>query len=198
MIRATLTPRGPLRIAVMDKKAAERFTAGEPYAMISICNPDGEARTLQYDPNRRALLCVDAWDVNDGRDGAFSAAQARQMYSFVCQNRAVGLLVIHCYTGNSRSRGAALGISLAFGGDHAEHVRDGWPNPLFVSRLLSEHERRTGVAIPMPVVMRDLVRCVTHPGGYNAPFRDSEGGVWGRCSGCDADIRGEHLDVFGL
>jgi predicted protein tyrosine phosphatase len=187
------------RIVVLSRLEAEHFTADEPYAVVSFTNP-GEGWTyLQHDPYRLATLRLQAKDEISFDKGTFRPVQALRLLLFVRRYLPrVSFFVFHCRAGVSRSRGAALGVSLALGLPAQDHLELGWPNALVVWRVLRAHKALTGEHFSLPTVMRDLVICSLHPGGYNPPRRDAQGDVIGFCKECGKDIPGETISLFDM
>ncbi|HEY1976373.1 MAG TPA: hypothetical protein VGG89_07510 [Candidatus Baltobacteraceae bacterium] len=120
---------------------AEEFSWQEPFAIISICDPDSPAPTLR---SRNLVARLDLRFLDLDRDYedsrvVFTIEMAHETLHFVqrrCRN--AKMLLVHCEAGVSRSTaiasalGAALGVEVRH--QNADYVS---PNPL-VSQLMAE------------------------------------------------------------
>ena len=186
-----------LRFDVMDRRRAERYRCNERYAMVSIGDPEQAIPDFPDDPNRLAVARFTFFDIStrSSEFRTFGRQEARMLLDFFDEMRSkVRLLAIHCEAGISRSWGVALGLSLVAGGAE-RYIEGGYPNALVVHSILREHERRTGEAIPMPVVTRLSPYCPEHAETTFAS-RTTDDGFRDFCARCDKPALMRDRDIF--
>lgn len=97
---------------------------GEPYALISLFDPDRGQPVLPHDPDRLTVLylaCHDTKRSFDDRDlppgvQPLTLTQARQISDLLEQHNGAAI-VVHCHQGMSRSPAVAAAISEHLNGD---------------------------------------------------------------------------------
>jgi hypothetical protein len=186
-----------LRFDVMDRPRAERYRGNERYAMISIGDPGQAIPDFSDDPNRLAVARLTFFDISTRSSGLRTCGtqEARILLDFFDEMRSkVRLFAIHCEAGISRSWGVALGLSLV-AGDAQRYIEGGYPNALVVHSILCEHERRTGEAIPMPVVIRPSPYCPEHLETTLDP-RITDDGFGDFCARCNKPAFMRDRDIF--
>jgi predicted protein tyrosine phosphatase len=124
-----------------SRAGAEAFSWNEPFAVISITDPDSVPATLRQ-PNIVARCDLQFWDlISDiGSGPIFNASMARTALEFAreCCSGAK-LLLIHCEAGISRSTGMAdaLGRILGVAVRHQNALMLN-PNSLVMRLIFSE------------------------------------------------------------
>lgn len=136
-----------LSLQVLDRIGVRACSHREPYAVISITDPNLEHPSLARSEFRRAVLPLRFYDI-DGRIAAtrvgeqivgFTAEMARQIRDFVEAQRASGvsLMIVNCEFGMSRSAGVASALSFFYNYDETFFLVHYQPNS-FVRRLVLE------------------------------------------------------------
>jgi predicted protein tyrosine phosphatase len=126
-------------IYTTSRAGAEAFTWPDPFAMISITDPDSEPLKLTQ-RNLIARLRLQFWDLlSDTEDGRaiFDSEMAETVLDFV--ERGCGgatMLVIHCEAGISRSTGLGNALGRIFGVE-VRHENREFANPnILVMRVV--------------------------------------------------------------
>lgn len=133
-----------MRVVVTDRDSIERDPGfGVGHVVISIRDPDRKPVRIKERKGLRAVLRLAFDDVEPVGDveippglRKMSEADASAIWRFVDEHKAsVGLLVVHCEMGLSRSPAVAAAVTRALGGDDAPFFEEYTPN-LFVYDLL--------------------------------------------------------------
>jgi hypothetical protein len=188
---------GSLRFDVMDRLRAEQYRGNERYVMISIGDPGQAIPDFPDDPNRLAVARLTFFDISTQSSELRTCGteDARVLLDFFDDmSSEVRLFAIHCEAGISRSWGVALGLSLV-AGNAQRYIEGGYPNALVVHCILREHERRTGEAIPLPVVIRRSPYCPEHAETTFEP-RITDDGIRDFCARCDKPAFLRDHDIF--
>jgi predicted protein tyrosine phosphatase len=143
-----------LSLQVLDRDGARFCAHQEPYAVISITDPQVAHPTLIRSDFCRDVLRLKFSDM-DGRVAqirvpppnitGFTPEMARQIVQFVQEQRArdTRLIVVHCEFGMSRSAGVASALSFFYNQDETFFLVHYRPNS-FVRRLVLEALRNAG------------------------------------------------------
>ena len=151
-----------MRFIVLSRTDAEQYTSSKPYGIISITNTDDRGMVpLKNDPNRIRKLRRRFDDLGKPGESIGNAVvpcepqDATAMLDFVdALLGQVDHIAIHCDSGASRSRGAAVALGLIYG-DETDHAKEDHPNPRVIRSILRSHAIRNGDrVIPMPVILR--------------------------------------------
>lgn len=144
-----------ISLQVLDRPGARFCTHSEPYAVISITDPNLEHPTLARSKFCHAVLPLSFYDLDLAaprpRVGpvtvSFTEEMARQVAHFVNAQRKedVRLFVTHCEFGMSRSAGIASALSFFFNNDETFFLVHYRPNSL-VRRLVLEALRAESAA----------------------------------------------------
>lgn len=137
-----------LSLQVLDRSLARVTTHEEPYAVISITEPQLKHPQLAPSPCCKAILCLNFSDISvalpalrgtTAHIAAFTPEMARQIVGFVQEQRRVGvnLLIVHCEAGMSRSAGIATALSQFYNYDETHFLVHYRPNA-YVRRLVLE------------------------------------------------------------
>ena len=142
-----------LNLQVLDRSLARVTTHEEPYAVISITEPELKHPTLAASPCCKAVLRLQFSDISSALPvlrgtvahiAAFTPDMARRIVAFVQEQQRVNvrLLIVHCEAGMSRSAGVAAALSLFYNHDETYFLVHYRPNAL-VRRLMLD-ALRTG------------------------------------------------------
>lgn len=136
-----------LKLQVLDRSLARTVTHPEPYAVISIGEPQIKPALLADSPHCRAILRLHFSDVASDLPrlrfvthvAPFTLDMARQIADFTREQiqNGVRLLVVHCEAGMSRSAGVATALSQFYNHDETHFLVHYRPNA-HVRRLLLE------------------------------------------------------------
>ncbi len=136
-----------LSLQVLDRLGVRVCSHPEPYAVISITDPNLQHPRLAPSEFRRAVLPLQFYDVHlslaQVKGGpacaSFTDELARQVATFVEAQREQGirLMVVHCEFGMSRSAGVASALSFFYNQDETFFLVHYRPNSL-VRRLVLE------------------------------------------------------------
>ena len=127
-----------LKLQVLDRSLARTVTHPEPYAVISIGEPQMKPAPLADSPQCKAVLRLHFSDVASDLPrlrsvmhvAPFTPELARQIADFVreqMQNN-VNLIVVHCEAGMSRSAGVATALSQFYNHDETHFLVHYRPN----------------------------------------------------------------------
>ena len=106
-----------------------------PYIMIRITSPDSDFLEVQNAELQKDVLFLKFYDLdkplgNDKYDRfLFTGKQANQIIDFVQEYKDVGLIIIHCDAGVSRSAGVAAALSKIINGSDFEFFNSGLYRP---------------------------------------------------------------------
>jgi predicted protein tyrosine phosphatase len=124
----------------------EEHTPLEPHILISITDPHfGEPRVdcgeaiLSTSEQRKDVLRLSFFDISEtiGNTTPISTSQAEEIFQFVSKWKdEVGLIVVHCEAGISRSAGVAAALSKWLNGDDMFFFETYCPNNLVYTRVL--------------------------------------------------------------
>lgn len=122
-----------MKFRVLSRKTASdkdyvAYHIKEPHIWISITGTDESGGDpnfprLPEDDKRKALLQIAFDDIDEHHDGytLFSESHAQKIKSFVQDNKErIGLIVVNCDAGISRSSATAMALSLWLNGDDSE------------------------------------------------------------------------------
>ena len=136
-----------MSLQVLDRPGVRFCSHPEPYAVISITDPNLKHPVLARSENCRAVLPLQFYDVfgraaqvKNGPSGAwFTESMAREIAEFVNAQRSQGvnLIVVNCEFGMSRSAGVASALSFFYNQDETFFLVHHRPNSL-VRRLVLE------------------------------------------------------------
>lgn len=137
-----------LALQVLDRDRARRCSHDEPYAFISITDPGVTHPRLLSSSHCRGILRLLFSDVDErvakikgpsSYFAAFTEEMAREVVSFVRAQieERVGLIVVNCEAGMSRSAGIASAISQFYNRDEFFFLSHYRPNT-FVRGLVLE------------------------------------------------------------
>ena len=109
-----------MKFIVLPKEDAVKFSSKKQdnrFVIISIGNVGDDEVVFEENSKLMAVLPLNFNDI-DGGDGSISAEQAQSVVSFVKEwENSVGLIVIHCSAGVSRSAGVCAALMLWLHGD---------------------------------------------------------------------------------
>jgi predicted protein tyrosine phosphatase len=146
-----------LSLQVLDRDGARVCAHQEPYAIISITDPQAAHPTLIRSDFRRDVLRLKFFDT-DSRVAqirvppphmtGFTPDMARQIVQFVQEQRArdTHLIVVHCEFGMSRSAGVASALSFFYNQDETFFLVHYQPNS-WVRRLLMDALRNAELEV---------------------------------------------------
>ena len=127
-----------LALQVLDRSLARTTTHEEPYAVISITDPQLKHPVLADSSYCKAVLRLQFSDVSNdfpmlrgtAHIAAFTPATARQIVDFVREQMQndVRLLIVHCEAGMSRSAGVATALSQFYNHDETHCLVHYRPN----------------------------------------------------------------------
>ena len=136
-----------LKLQVLDRSLARTVTHTEPYAVISIGEPQMKSAPLAASPQCQSVLRLHFSDVASDLPrlrslthvAPFTPEMARQIADFAREQirNGVNLIVVHCEAGMSRSAGVATALSQFYNHDETPFLAHYRPNA-HVRRLLLE------------------------------------------------------------
>lgn len=137
-----------LALQVLDRSSVRTCSHDEPFAIISITDPQNRHRVLPSDRNCTGVLRLAFSDVEARAAAlhitspywtAFTQETGRQIAEFVCEQIGAGtrLIVAQCDAGMSRSAGVASALSQFYNHDEAFFIVHYRPNR-WVRRLTLE------------------------------------------------------------
>jgi predicted protein tyrosine phosphatase len=135
-----------LSLQVLDRASACSVVHEEPYAALSITDPNQQHPKLAPSGQCRGVLALHFSDVGERFArlnvrstylAAFDSEMAGQVAAFVAEQMdgGVRLFVVHCEAGMSRSAGVAAALSHRYNGEDAFFRGQYRPNP-WVRQLL--------------------------------------------------------------
>lgn len=123
----------------------EMVEKSDTYAVISIqdSHTDGFGITFSKNQYCKAVLTLKFDDIIRPVAGAqlFTEDMAKQIISFIRNNRDVDTLLIHCYAGQSRSRAVGAFAVKMLGGDNSKYFTRYSPN-MYVYNVLEANMDR--------------------------------------------------------
>ena len=142
-----------LALQVLDRDGVRACSHQEPYAVLSITDPQYRHPALKRDDSRQAVLQIAFSDVGERAARlkttsphitAFTPEFAAQVADFVSEQvrGGTGLLVINCEAGMSRSAGIAAAVSQFYNDDEmfyfAHYRPNEWVRNLVLEALRSK------------------------------------------------------------
>lgn len=148
-MRARQTYQGEnIKLLVLSRAHVEleEHTPLEPHILISITDPyDGTSRkdcgeaVLFHSEQRKDVLRLSFFDISEtvGNTTPMSEVQANEVFQFVSKWKDdIGLIVVHCEAGISRSAGVAAALSKWINDDDMFFFETYCPNNLVYNRVL--------------------------------------------------------------
>ena len=121
-----------MKFVVLSRETAVEFSSkkqDDRFVIISIGNAGDDAVVFRKNPKMMAVLPLNFNDV-DGGDGSISIEQAQSIISFVKEwESSVGLIVVHCSAGVSRSAGVCAALMKWLNGDDSPIFDDPFYKP---------------------------------------------------------------------
>lgn len=117
----------------MADEAAEQGALTDTYVVISIQDSHTNGFGMQFTENQfcKGVLTLLFDDIVKEVDGAvlFDDEMADKIIDFIAEKKRVAdTLLVHCYTGQSRSRAVGAFAVEMLGGDNSRYFEEGTPN----------------------------------------------------------------------
>jgi len=135
-----------MKIKVFSELQIQKFKTEEKHIVVSFQDPNCDFVKLPEQSSRVAWIGFHCYDL-DNDCGQFPYSRflferkhAKELLDFInTWKDKVGLIVINCVAGVSRSMGAAAALGKILNGEDAQFFKEGCPNMRIYRMLLEEH-----------------------------------------------------------